>query len=799
MDLARRVTIVLVLAAFAVPFLLVGQVDAQALQALKQAEKQTEAAVQPAGQQSLESLLEPTVRKLVEQKLAEGAGPSGETARAEGGGDPFAALIDRARNSMNGITRGIDGVVAVWPLLPDEIGDAFILLTDFEGWPRMWTGLLNLGLMLVGGGLLAWMTRRMFGQILVAPTEIRGRLLPALTVNLVLLLRDLLVLVVFVAVGFLISLVWFVQFDPMRIFLISYLAVTAVALLGWFLGNTLFAPRTPERRFVAVDDRTASRMVGWVTIVFGLAALAGFSMGMLRLLGMPQPVLDIVQLGVGLLVTLVSVFAILRTPVATDRAASNSALGNMLHQLFGRFRKVWLIIAAALFLLLWSLSVFSPDPSKTVAVFCLFTALAAGLFVARLHGPSDLGDDGDTAIVAAPTGDDTNMLEMSRGGGLLPSLRQIAYVLLALVGLSSFLHVVAVDMVALQQSRIGQQATEVLIDVLVVLMVASAGWALVQRTITRFIDRENQLALASASDHATDEDGLGGMIISRFGTLLPLIRGFILTILVAITIMVVLSSMGLDIGPLIAGAGVVGIAIGFGAQALVRDIISGVFFLIDDAFRVGEYVEFGEIRGQVEQISIRSMRLRHHRGAIHTVPFGELRSITNYNRDWAIYKQEFRLPYDTDVDKVRKIIKKVGIRLMENDELGPKFIQPLKSQGVFRIEEGALIVRTKFTCKPREQFMIRKAVFQEVKNDLYAAGIELAQRRVQIEWPDWARGDGEELQADAVPGEGAAAKPDGTAPPATGNKPPASAVAAAGAAGLVIAQQTTAKEYPDEP
>ena len=141
-------------------------------------------------------------------------------------------------------------------------------------------------------------------------------------------------------------------------------------------------------------------------------------------------------------------------------------------------------------------------------------------------------------------------------------------------------------------------------------------------------------------------------------------------------------------------------------------------FLIDDAFRVGEYVEFGEIRVQVEKISIRSMRLRHHRGAIHTVPFGELRSITNYNRDWAIYKQEFRLPYDTDTEVVRKIIKKVGLALLEHPELGEKFIQPLKSQGVFRIEEGALILRTKLMCKPREQFVIRKAVFQDVKNAL---------------------------------------------------------------------------------
>lgn len=255
-------------------------------------------------------------------------------------------------------------------------------------------------------------------------------------------------------------------------------------------------------------------------------------------------------------------------------------------------------------------------------------------------------------------------------------------------------------------------------------------------------------------------------------------RGFVLSVLAIITIMVVLSSMGIDIGPLLAGAGVAGIAIGFGAQALVRDIISGVFFLIDDAFRVGEYVEFGEIRGQVEKISIRSMRLRHHRGAIHTVPFGELRSITNYNRDWAIYKQEFRLPYDTDTEVVRKIIKKVGLALLEHPELGEKFIQPLKSQGVFRIEEGALILRTKFMCKPREQFVIRKAVFQDVKNALYAAGIELAQRRVQIEW----NGHGQ--------------TEDGGQP---AGQPSGQAIAAAGGAGLIASTAKAKSAYPDEP
>src|ERR687883_690604 len=110
--------------------------------------------------------------------------------------------------------------------------------------------------------------------------------------------------------------------------------------------------------------------------------------------------------------------------------------------------------------------------------------------------------------------------------------------------------------------------------------------------------------------------------------------------------MIMLSALGVDIGPLLAGAGVVGIAVGFGCQKLVQDIVAGIFFLIDDAFRVGEYVEAGGLKGTVEAISIRSMRLRHHRGAVQTLPFGELKSVKNHSRDWVIIKLDFRVPYD---------------------------------------------------------------------------------------------------------------------------------------------------------
>jgi small-conductance mechanosensitive channel len=114
---------------------------------------------------------------------------------------------------------------------------------------------------------------------------------------------------------------------------------------------------------------------------------------------------------------------------------------------------------------------------------------------------------------------------------------------------------------------------------------------------------------------------------------------------------------------------------------LIADIFSGAFFLIDDAFRKGDYVETGSTKGTVEKISIRSMQLRHHMGPLHTIPFSQITHLTNYSRDWAMMKLTLRLTYDTDVEKVRKMIKTLGKELQNDPKIGEKFVQPLKSQG----------------------------------------------------------------------------------------------------------------------
>lgn len=220
---------------------------------------------------------------------------------------------------------------------------------------------------------------------------------------------------------------------------------------------------------------------------------------------------------------------------------------------------------------------------------------------------------------------------------------------------------------------------------------------------------------------------------ARMATLLPLLRVVLMVTLLSVVAMSILSSMGVNIAPILAGASVIGIAIGFGAQSLVKDVVSGIFFLIDDAFRVGEYVEIDQLRGTVEKISIRSLQIRHHRGAVHTLPFGELKSMTNYSRDWVIMKLEFRVPFDTDLQLVKKLIKQVGAKLKENPDYGDSILETLKSQGVRRMEEFNMVVGVKFMTRPGEQWLVRRDAYQAVRDIFEANGIRMAERNVKVE------------------------------------------------------------------
>ena len=271
-----------------------------------------------------------------------------------------------------------------------------------------------------------------------------------------------------------------------------------------------------------------------------------------------------------------------------------------------------------------------------------------------------------------------------------------------------------------------------------------------------WIDQKIQEEVGDEEEGAIAEGEGGGAGATRLATLLPLFRNFLLIVIAVTVILLIAMKVGVNVAPLFAGAGIVGLAIGFGAQTLVRDILSGAFFLADDAFRKGEYIDVGEVKGTVEKISLRSFQLRHHLGMLHTIPFGEIQHLTNFSRDWVMMKLPLRLTYDTDVEKVRKMIKKLGLRLQEDPEIGDKFIQPVKSQGVIQMDDSAMIVRIKFMTYPGEQWVLRKRIYAEIRELFEKEGIKFAHREVTVRIPDLD--EKKELSEDQVRAIGAAAR-----------------------------------------
>ncbi len=224
------------------------------------------------------------------------------------------------------------------------------------------------------------------------------------------------------------------------------------------------------------------------------------------------------------------------------------------------------------------------------------------------------------------------------------------------------------------------------------------------------------------SPDSHDEPGPGARLL----TLLPLLRVTMSVLLGAILIMASLWALGIEITPLLAGAGVIGLALGFGAQALVRDVIAGIFFLAEDAFRIGEYIESGTaIKGTVERITLRTVALRHHNGPLHFVPYGALGTVRNTSRDWVIEKFNIPMPIGIDSEKIRKMIKKVGEEMKADPEIGPLIMESLKGK-LYRVDPGVKIFRCKFRTAPGKQFDVRAQALKRIEAALKAMGIGFA-------------------------------------------------------------------------
>jgi small-conductance mechanosensitive channel len=549
-------------------------------------------------------------------------------------------------------------------------------------------------------------------------------------------------LAIYIFVTFILFVLFYRKGEPGYLIASVYIVVSYYVLLFAFAATTIFAPAAGGLRLFPLQERDAVFLHRWIV---GISIVAGVVTGTGAILlraGISKQVYLLIYSWAGALVILALMIMIWQSRQRVAEGLLGDKDEKDKNVTFGqRLARNWHYLAILYVLglgIYWVYEVYLERDASIVgliaSIFIIPVFIGLDQWGQRLLKMAS-GELPEVVDLSADAEDEPTD-EPSAAGSRMDIQHYIPLISRCLrIFLILFLFFVMMRLWGIDFS-FGRLFTRSIFSILITVVLGLIAWQLIKARIDRKLKEE-----MPETDEDMEEGGAGG---SRIGTLLILLRKFVISVLFVIVTLIVLSSLGVNIGPLIAGAGVVGLAIGFGAQKLVQDIIAGIFFLIDDSFRVGDFIETSGTKGMVEHISLRSLRLRSPRGPVHTIPFGDMGTVTNNSRDYIITKLDFRVRYDTDVDKVRKIIKRINAVIQEHPEMGPNLLDKIKSQGVRELDDSAMIMRVKFKTIPGEQFVIRREVFRMIQEMFAQHGIEFAHRNVTVYLPP-----GEEKNADA--------------------------------------------------
>ena len=483
--------------------------------------------------------------------------------------------------------------------------------------------------------------------------------------------------------------------------LIAFLALRVANVVGRFL----LAPRHERFRIIPMDTVAARFWHRRLVLFVGWFAFGWLWVGLLDTLGWSLAGRQLVAYVLGLGLLAIALEAVWRRPAPLDES---TAASSPVTRRFGHgARNVALSVGIVL---LWVLWVAHAMASFWLLLVIITLPLAIGVTrcaVEHLLRPPSSPQiaDGGPSVLAV-------FIERGiRAALILGAVAVLAWGW-------------GIDLAHLhgEETLVGRLADGVL-SAVVILLIADLLWHAMKTAIDRKLAECADLGLPNTAEARRR---------ARLRTLLPIFRNILFVVVIVLAVMMALSALGVQIGPLIAGLGVLGVAIGFGAQSLVRDVIAGVFYLLDDAFRVGEYIQSGNYKGTVESFSFRSVRLRHQRGAVYTVPFSLLGAVQNQSRDWVIDKLTVGITYDSDIEKARKLIKQIGLELAEEPEFKPLILEPLKMQGVDAFGDYAVQIRMKMMTLPGENFVIRRQALARIKKAFDANGIKFAFPTVQL-------------------------------------------------------------------
>ncbi|WEZ85420.1 mechanosensitive ion channel family protein (plasmid) [Rhizobium sp. 32-5/1] len=555
------------------------------------------------------------------------------------------------------------------------------------------------------------------------------------------------------SIGFFLAFEW----PPLiREIIVGYLFAVVIFRLARASFDFLLAPpgsggfaHAERFRVVPVSDQSAAHWTKRLGYIVGWYAFGSITVYLLRALGFAEPSLHVAAYALGIVLLILGIEAIWNRPEAMPSVGEATRFGrigmrarNWLWSVY--FVSLWLLWVVGMMKPFWIAVVAAALPGAIALTRASVDNLLRNNIVetgADPDSPYNVGTQPDTALPTAievqpgsdtlPDGsvianpDTEAVVVVQSKPGVISVMVERGIRAALIVGAILFLaDVLEINLTGItEQDSAARRLMRGALSAGIILLVIDLVWNIVKVLIDRKLG-ETELAHAHGSERERRR--------ARIRTLLPILKNVLMILFVAVAIMMALSALGVEIAPLIAGAGVVGVAIGFGAQTVVKDIISGMFYLLDDAFRVGEYISSGSYKGTVESFSLRSVKLRHHRGAIYIVPFSELGAVQNLSRDWVVEKLTVTVGYDTDVDKARKIIKKIGQELLADPELAPITIEPLKMQGIDSMGDSGLILRMKFTTIPGEQFTLKRRALMRINQAFHDNNIKPAFPTVQV-------------------------------------------------------------------
>ena len=487
----------------------------------------------------------------------------------------------------------------------------------------------------------------------------------------------------------------------------AYVIWRAVAAIA----GVILSPKAPGQRLLTVGDETAAYVLIWVRRLTAVSVYGYFLTEAALLLGLPSAVYGLALRAVGLLVVGLLMILILQNRTVVTSWLKGRAERGAWSGLRQRIADVWHFLAIGYVFavyVVWALSITGGFQFLLRATFLTVVVIAVVRIVT-----SALRHLIDRAFaLSAELKTRFPGLE-ARANRYLPFLQTLLRGTIYFFAVLMLLEIWGLHAFAWLASDFGRRVFGSLVTIGMILLVAFVLSEIVNELVERYLRRRQD------EWHDTARS-------ARVRTLLPLLRNAFRIVLFVMVALIVLSELGINIAPLLAGAGVVGLAIGFGAQTLVKDVITGIFILAEDTVAVGDVVDLGGHTGVVEAMTLRSIRLRDHTGAVHTIPFSAVSTVMNMTRDFGYAVFDIGIAYSEDLDRVIDLLRKLGDEMRQDEAFARDIREPIEVMGITRFVDNAVIIRARLKTAPGRQWDVEREFNRRLKRLFEEHGIARA-------------------------------------------------------------------------